>query len=139
MKKLLLLILIAAGLVAFYHSRANLGGIQPEREGLRLSGQVDIQEVASDNPIQVVIQVDEPTLGRIRPGWPARVWTNSGSLYKGRVGLISARVEDEAKNKVGSPSQAKGSIYLLRVIVDNPGLDLRQGLPVTVELPQTGN
>lgn len=138
MKKLSLLILITAGLAAFYHSRANIGDIRPEREDLRLSGQVEVQEAAPDTPVQVIIQVDEPTLGRIRPGRPARVRTNSGSLYEGRVGLISDRVENEAKN-AGNTSPANSPIYRLRVLVDQPGPDLRQGLPVTVELPQTSN
>lgn len=87
MKKSFLLILIAVGLAAFYHSRASTGKLQPEREILRLSGQVEIQEAASDNPVQVIIQVDEPIRNRIRPGWPVRVRTNSGSLYEGRPHL----------------------------------------------------
>lgn len=139
MKKLFLLILIAAGLVAFYHSRAITGKLQPERVALRLSGQVEIQETASDTPVQVVIQVDESTLSRIRPGWPARVWTNSGSLYKGRVGLISARVEEGAKSTKSPPLANDPIYYSLQVVIDKPGPDLRHGLPVTVELPQTGN
>lgn len=138
MKKTLLLILIAAGLVAFYHSRAGTGQPGPEGEGLRLSGQVEVQE-AAPNPVQVLIQVDQLTLDRIRPGQPARVRTNSGKLYEGRVGLISARVEDGSKKGAGSSSPAPDSIYHLRVIVDKPGPDLRPGLPVAVELPQTGN
>lgn len=134
MKKSLLLILIAAGLVAFYHSRSNIGGIRPERGALRLSGQVEIKEAASDILVQVIIQVDEQTLIRIRPGQPARVRTNSGSLYQGRVGLISARIEDRSKNVEGTPSLNHDATYRLRVIVDKMGPDLRQGLPVTVEL-----
>lgn len=137
MKRFFLLLLIAAGLIAFYHSRT--GGFAPRtaQEELRLSGQVEVRESAPDKPVQVRIQVDEATLGRIQPGQPVRVRTNAGKIYQGRVGLISARVETEPQD-AGPPPSPADQAYHLRVIVDKPGPDLGQGLPVTVELSPAG-
>jgi|GEM_PF-5931366 len=132
MKRFFLLLLISAGLAAFYQSRLGGTDARPDQAELRLSGQVEVRDSAPNNPVQVIIQVDQPTLGRIRPGQPARLRTNSGKIYEGRVGLISSPVKTSEKAEpVPSPAD---QIYQLRVIVDRPGPDLRQGLTVMVEL-----
>ncbi|MFP3945215.1 MAG: secretion protein HlyD [Alphaproteobacteria bacterium] len=84
-------------------------------------------------PVWVRTYVEEPDLGRIHPGMEAEVRTDSGGIYKGRIGFISPRAEFTPKT-VETRSLRTSLVYRLRVIVDKPDEGLRQGMPVTVLL-----
>ncbi|HWQ91244.1 MAG TPA: secretion protein HlyD [Clostridia bacterium] len=92
------------------------------------------------NPVWVRAYLDEPHLGQVHPGMKVRVFTDSqpNKSYNGQVGYISPRAEFTPKN-VETPELRTSLVYRLRVVVDNPDENLRQGMPVTVQLnPSTG-
>ena len=90
-------------------------------------------------PVWVRTYVAEPDLGRIHPGMPAAVTTDSApdKVYAGQIGFISPVAEFTPKT-VETTSLRTDLVYRLRVIVDNPDNGLRQGMPVTVTL-RTGD
>jgi HlyD family secretion protein len=79
--------------------------------------------------------VTEPDLGRIRPGMPVTVHTDTpgGKVYRGKVGFISTAAEFTPKT-VQTDELRTSLVYRLRVVVDGNDEELRQGMPVTVEL-----
>lgn len=91
--------------------------------------------LAVDDRIWVRTYVDEPDLGRIYPGQPARVYTDTrpDQPYDGHVGFISPQAEFTPKN-VETTQLRTDLVYRLRVIVTNPDRGLRQGMPVTVRI-----
>ncbi len=87
-------------------------------------------------PVWVRAYVDEPELGRVRPGMKALIYTDSepNKPYTGQIGFISPEAEFTPK-AVETPALRTALVYRLRIIADNPG-GLRQGMPVTVKLPE---
>lgn len=87
------------------------------------------------DPIWVRAYVEEPDLGRIRPGMAGQVFTDTDpdNPYRGHVGFISPEAEFTPKT-VQTEELRTRLVYQLRVIVDNPDQGLRQGMPVTVKL-----
>ena len=87
------------------------------------------------SPVWVRTYVNEQDLGRIHPGMPADVRTDSArdKSYRGRIGFISPTAEFTPKT-VETRELRTNLVYRLRVVVDNPDNGLRQGMPVTVTL-----
>ena len=87
------------------------------------------------DPVWVRAYIDEPSLGRIRPGMPATVTTDSfpDQRYGGQVGFISPTAEFTPKS-VETPELRTDLVYRLRVVVDDPRNQLRQGMPVSVHI-----
>lgn len=92
--------------------------------------------VSLRQPVWVRAYVDEPNLGKIHPGMKVRIHTDSraGQPYTGQVGFISPRAEFTPKN-VETPELRTSLVYRLRIVVENPDDALRQGMPVTVQVP----
>lgn len=88
------------------------------------------------SPVCVRAFVSERDLGRIYPGMPAEVYTDTkgGKVYKGQIGFISSVAEFTPKT-VETTKLRTDLVYRLRIIADNPDKFLRQGMPVTVKLP----
>lgn len=89
--------------------------------------------VSLDKPVWVRAYVPEPKLGKVRLGMPVLVYTDShpDKPYKGTVGFISPVAEFTPKN-VETEAQRTDLVYRLRIVIDEPDKDLRQGMPVTV-------
>ncbi|MEZ2132791.1 MULTISPECIES: secretion protein HlyD [unclassified Sinorhizobium] len=87
-------------------------------------------------PVWVRAYVAEPDLGRIHPGMKVEVTsdTRPKEAYQGTIGFISPVAEFTPKS-VETPELRTDLVYRLRVVIDKPGPDLRQGMPVTVRLP----
>jgi len=87
------------------------------------------------DPVWVRAYVAEPDLGRLWPGMPAQIVTDSrpDSPYTGHVGFISPEAEFTPKN-VETPKLRTDLVYRFRVVADNPDEGLRQGMPVTVRI-----
>src|SRR5262249_48699583 len=87
------------------------------------------------SPVWVRTYVNETDLGRIQPGMPAGVVTDSGpgNLDGGHIGFISPTAEFTPKS-VETRELRTNLVYRLRVLVDNADGGLRQGMPVTVVL-----
>jgi HlyD family secretion protein len=90
-----------------------------------------IYNLTLTTPVWVRTFVEEPGLGRIHPGMPARVMTDSDGRYDGQIGFISPVAEFTPKT-VETRELRTSLVYRLRVIVAEPDDGLRQGMPVTV-------
>jgi HlyD family secretion protein len=66
---------------------------------------------------------------------PATVLTDTpgGESFRGRVGFVSPVAEFTPKT-VQTPELRTDLVYRVRVVVEDPGRALRQGMPVTVKL-----
>ena len=94
-----------------------------------------VYTLALTSPLWVRTYVDEPDLGRIRPGTKAEIFTDSrpDHPYEGWVGFISPVAEFTPKT-VETPQLRTSLVYRLRVYVKNGDGSLLQGMPVTVRL-----
>lgn len=90
-------------------------------------------------PVWIRTYIAEPMLGLIRPGMQVEVYSDSApeKPYTGRIGFISPVAEFTPKS-VETPELRTDLVYRLRVIVDDADPGLRQGMPVTVRIPETG-
>ncbi|ARM89594.1 RND family efflux transporter protein [Rhizobium sp. CIAT894] len=86
-------------------------------------------------PVWVRSYVAEPDLGRIHPGMKVSVASDTApdKPYEGTIGFISPVAEFTPKS-VETPELRTDLVYRLRIVIDKPGPDLRQGMPVTVRL-----
>lgn len=84
-------------------------------------------------PVWVRAYVPEPQLGRIYPGLPVLVYTDTSpeAPYEGQVGFVSPQAEFTPKS-VETTSLRTDLVYRIRVVVETPDKGLRQGMPVTV-------
>ena len=87
------------------------------------------------SPIWIRAYVSEVDLGRVYPGMPAEVITDTSQStgYKGTVGYISSVAEFTPKN-VETTDLRTELVYRIKVMVGEPNKGLRQGMPVTVLL-----
>jgi len=108
------------------------------REAGAIVAPSDVVYVLSlDDPVWVRTYVSEPDLGRIHPGMEVEVTTDTApeKPYRGRVGFISPVAEFTPKS-VETPELRTDLVYRLRVVVDEPDTALRQGMPVSVRIPE---
>ena len=81
--------------------------------------------------------VSEANLGQVVPGAKVRIRTDSTDrVFSGQVGFVSPRAEFTPKT-VETPELRTDLVYRLRIVVDDPDPSLRQGMPVTVEVPES--
>jgi HlyD family secretion protein len=87
-------------------------------------------------PVWVRSYVAEGDLGRLHPGMKVQVSsdTRPDKPYDGTIGFISPVAEFTPKS-VETPELRTDLVYRLRIVIDKPGPDLRQGMPVTVRFP----
>jgi HlyD family secretion protein len=107
------------------------------RENGAIVSPADIVFVLSlTRPVWVRTYVSEPDLGRIHPGMKVKVSsdTRPNGAYDGTIGFISPVAEFTPKT-VETPELRTDLVYRLRIVIDRPGEDLRQGMPVTVRFP----
>ena len=88
-----------------------------------------------DRPVWVRAYVDQPDLGLIHPGMPVWVTTDTtpDTPYPGQIGFISP-VAEFTPRSVETEELRTELVYRLRIVVTEPDLSLRQGMPVTVHL-----
>ncbi len=89
--------------------------------------------LAITQPVRVRAYVPEPLLGQIKPGQTVQVVASGGKRWSGRIGHISPTAEFTPRT-VETESQRADLVYRIRIIVDDPKGDLRQGQPITVDL-----
>lgn len=96
-----------------------------------------VYTLALHEPIWIRAYVSETELGRLKPGMEALVTTDSHKEpFKGSVGFISPQAEFTPKT-VETNELRTDLVYRIRVIVDDPKGDLRQGMPVDIVLKLT--
>ena len=105
--------------------------------GAIVSAGATVYTLSLTEPVWVQAYVAEPDLGRIHPGMPAEVVTDTRPErpYRGQIGFISPVAEFTPKS-VQTEALRTDLVYRLRVVVENPDKGLRQGMPVTVRLPE---
>lgn len=97
-----------------------------------------IYTLSISSPVWVRAYITEPDLGNIYPGMKAEVHTDTPELpvYYGHIGFISPVAEFTPKS-VETTKLRTELVYRIRVVVDNPDLKLKQGMPVTVKIDLT--
>jgi len=92
--------------------------------------------LAIPDPKWVRAYVSEPDLGQVRQGERATVTVDAfpGRGFSGWVGFISPMAEFTPKS-VETSDLRSSLVYETRVFVDDPGDQLRLGMPATVTLP----
>ncbi len=87
-------------------------------------------------PVWVRAYIAEPELGRIHPGMAVTVTSDTAPqhAYHAHIGFISPVAEFTPKS-VETPELRTDLVYRLRVIVDDADQGLRQGMPVTLQVP----
>ena len=83
--------------------------------------------------------VPEPDLGKIWPGMPAEILTDSrpDRPYKGHVGFISPEAEFTPKS-VQTSKERVNLVYRIKIQLDNPDGALKPGMPADAVI-ETGN
>jgi HlyD family secretion protein len=94
-----------------------------------------VYSVAIDNETWVRAFAPETLLGRVAPGTDVTLTTDAGKTYRGRIGYVSPAAEFTPKT-VETPELRTQLVYRFRVRVENPDDSLRQGMPVTIHLPE---
>jgi HlyD family secretion protein len=91
--------------------------------------------LALSGPKWVRVYVSEPDLGRVRPGLPARVLTDSqpGQALQGQVAFVSPVAEFTPKS-VQTEELRTSLVYEVRIRIDDSADVLRMGQPATVQL-----
>ncbi|CAL1240427.1 efflux RND transporter periplasmic adaptor subunit [Candidatus Methylocalor cossyra] len=94
-----------------------------------------VLSLALTEPLWLRTYVDEPQLGKVRLGMPARITTDSypGKEYRGWVGYISPVAEFTPKT-VETPELRTSLVYQVRVYTCDPDQELKLGMPATVTL-----
>ncbi len=91
--------------------------------------------LALTQPVRVRAYVAEPDLHRIRPGMPVKVRADGTRReWPATIGFISPVAEFTPKT-VQTEQLRTDLVYRVRLTVQDPRGDLRQGAPVTVVIP----
>jgi HlyD family secretion protein len=100
------------------------------------SPQKTVFSLAIVDPKWVRAYVSEPDLGHVRQGERATVTVDAfpGKKFGGWIGFISPMAEFTPKT-VQTEDLRSSLVYEIRVFVDDPGDELRLGMPATVSLP----
>ena len=93
-----------------------------------------VYSMALDDEVWVRAFAPEPLLARVAPGTEVTISTDSQRSYRGRIGYVSPAAEFTPK-AVETPELRTQLVYRLRVRVEAPDNGLRQGMPVTIRLP----
>jgi len=103
--------------------------------GSMLAAGMAVYSLSLRDPVYVRAYIDEPHLGRIAPGMPVTITTDSSDTsYQGEIGFISPRAEFTPRS-VETTELRTDLVYRLRIVVPASDEGLRQGMPVTVHVP----
>jgi len=93
-----------------------------------------VYSVALTQPVRVRAYVAEPDLPKVRPGMRVTVHTDgTRKTWLATIGYISPTAEFTPRT-VQTEDQRADLVYRVRLTVDDPKNELRQGQPVTVAL-----
>ena len=102
--------------------------------GAMVATSTTVLSISLVQPVWVRAYVKETDLAAARPGTGVQIHADSlpGRTFSGQVGFVSPAAEFTPKN-VETPDLRTDLVYRLRIIVDDPKGELRQGMPVTVD------
>ncbi len=129
---------VAARELADTRLRSPANGVVEDRilePGDMASPATPVYIIALTSPLWVRAYVPERDLGRIAPGTPAQIMTDSypGRRYRGWVGYISPTAEFTPKT-VETPELRTQLVYQVRIYACNTRGELRLGMPATVHI-----
>jgi HlyD family secretion protein len=127
---------IALDNMAYTEVRAPADGIILSRvrePGTVVNPTDPVYTLSVSSPVWIRAYVDETQLGMIYYGMEAEISTDSGNMYRGKIGFISPMAEFTPKT-VETAKLRTDLVYRLRIYADNPDHFLKQGMPVTVKL-----
>jgi HlyD family secretion protein len=93
-----------------------------------------VYSMAIDDEVWVRAFAPEPLLSRVAPGTDVTLTTDGGHAYHGRIGYVSPQAEFTPKT-VETPELRTQLVYRLRIRVMDPDAGVRQGMPMTIQLP----
>jgi HlyD family secretion protein len=98
-----------------------------------------VYALAVTDPVWIRTYVPETALGKVKPGMPVTVSTDTpgGRTYAAQVGFVSPTAEFTPR-AVETPELRSSLVYRVRLIVQNADDGLRQGMPVTISLDESG-
>lgn len=101
--------------------------------GSMLNAGSTVLTLSLTRPVWVRAYIDEPNLGRAKPGSELLLYTDGrpDRPYRGKVGFVSPTAEFTPKT-VETPDLRTDLVYRLRIIVTDADDALRQGMPVTI-------
>jgi HlyD family secretion protein len=116
---------------------AGIVAVRARENGAIVQAGQTVYTVLLNDPVWIRAYVPQPRLGRIKPGMTVKVEIDSmpGKQYDGTVGFISPEAEFTPKN-VQTEQVRDDLVYRLRIIAQDPDNVFRQGMPVTVRVPQ---
>ena len=107
--------------------------------GTMLGAGSSVFTLSLTEPVWVRAYVAETDLGKVAPGTKVNVYTDSRKEpYSGTVGFVSPTSEFTPKN-VETADLRTALVYRLRIIIDKPDQQLRQGMPVTVKISKSAS
>ena len=98
-----------------------------------------VYALAVTDPVWIRTYVPETALGKVRPGMPVTVSTDTAGsrTYTAQVGFVSPTAEFTPR-AVETPELRSSLVYRVRLIVQDADDGLRQGMPVTISLDEPG-
>jgi len=87
------------------------------------------------HPVWVRAYIAEDKLGDVHPGEEVEVFTDTqpDHPYHGKIGFVSPEAEFTPKS-VETTDLRTSLVYRLRIVIDDSGPQLRQGMPCTVKI-----
>ena len=102
--------------------------------GSMVTPQAPVYTLTVLSPVYVRAYVKETDLGKMVPGTAVEVSSDSiHHVYHGTIGFVSPRAEFTRKS-VETTDLRTDLVYRIRVTIQQPDAELRQGMPVTVRL-----
>lgn len=95
----------------------------------------EVFTLADLSTVEVKIFVPETEIGHVKPGGPAdiRIDTFPQKAYSGRVSFVSSQAEFTPKFIQTHKERVK-LVYLVKILLPNPDLDLKPGMPADARL-----
>jgi HlyD family secretion protein len=117
---------------------AGIVAVRAREVGAIVQAGQTIYTVALTDPAWIRAYVPQPRLGRIKPGMTVNIEIDSvpGKQYQGTVGFISPEAEFTPKS-VQTEQVRDDLVYRLRIIAKDSDNVFRQGMPVTVRVPES--
>ena len=119
--------------LSYAQLQAPVGGIITSRNvepGEVVTPAQDVMTMADLSTVDLKIFVDETEIGKVKPGQrvEVRVDTFPDKVYKGTVSYISPEAEFTPK-MIQTRKERVKLVYLVKVSIPNPNLDLKSGMP----------
>lgn len=102
--------------------------------GTMLSANSALLTISLTNPVWVRAYISESELGKAKQGTRVRIYSDSwpNKAFEGKIGFVSPTAEFTPKT-VETTDLRTDLVYRLRIVVQDPAHELRQGMPVTVK------